>query len=101
MLATGFPPDSARWVEWQLVKLPGLDRVHGFWIRTDVMMDTETYNMVLRPSHNGTGKLAIVPALPGCVSVGSTKEEALQLIDTIREARKTLPTHYRVPVSKS
>ncbi len=66
------------------------------------MMDIETYNVLLRPSCNGTETLAFVPALPGCVSVGSTKEEALQLmIDTIRETKKPLPTPYRVAVSKS
>ena len=73
------------------------------------MMDRETYDVVLEPSSDSTEIWAFVPALPGCVSVGSTKEEALQnvsqalqlMIDTLRETKKTLPSHYRVAVSKS
>ena len=38
--------------------------------------------VVLEPSDEG-GYTAIVPALPGCISEGETKEEALQ---NIREA---------------
>ena len=72
-------------------------------------MGIETYDVVLDPSSDGTEIWAFIPALPGCVSVGSTKEEALQnvsqalqlMLDTIRETKKTLPTHYRVVVSKS
>ncbi len=38
--------------------------------------------VVLEPSNEG-GYTAIVPALPGCISEGNTKEEALK---NIREA---------------
>ena len=71
-------------------------------------MDIETYDVVLEPSGDGTEIWAFIPALPGCVSVGATQEEALQnvsqalqlMLDTIRETKKTLPSHYRVAVSK-
>jgi predicted RNase H-like HicB family nuclease len=39
-------------------------------------------NVVLEPSEEG-GYTAIVPALPGCISEGDTREEAL---DNIQEA---------------
>jgi predicted RNase H-like HicB family nuclease len=40
------------------------------------------FKVVLQPSEDG-GFTAIVPALPGCISEGDTKEEALR---NIREA---------------
>ena len=39
-------------------------------------------NVVLEPSDDG-GFTAIVPALPGCISEGNTREEA---VENIREA---------------
>jgi predicted RNase H-like HicB family nuclease len=39
-------------------------------------------NVILEPSEEG-GYTVVVPSLPGCISEGDTKEEALQ---SIREA---------------
>ncbi|MBW2122116.1 MAG: type II toxin-antitoxin system HicB family antitoxin [Deltaproteobacteria bacterium] len=38
------------------------------------------FKMILEPSDEG-GYTAIVPALPGCISEGNTKEEALKNIE--------------------
>ncbi len=35
------------------------------------------YTVVLEPDEEGQGYTVIVPALPGCISQGRTKEEAL------------------------
>lgn len=35
------------------------------------------YTVVLHPWEEGQGYTVIVPALPGCISQGATKEEAL------------------------
>jgi len=42
------------------------------------MTDTPRYPVVLEPSATGFG--VYVPDLPGCVSVGETREEALEMI---------------------
>jgi len=42
------------------------------------MADTPRYPVVLEPSATGFG--VYVPDLPGCVSVGETREEALEMI---------------------
>ena len=63
--------------------------------------------VVLYPDHEDGGWVAEVPSLPGCVSDGATREEALSnvreaidlWIDAAREAGMTVPPeHFDVQV---
>jgi antitoxin HicB len=36
------------------------------------------YTIVLDPTENGEGYTVLVPALPGCVTQGRTREEAIE-----------------------
>ena len=36
------------------------------------------YTIILEPDENGNGYTILVPALPGCTTQGSTKEEAIE-----------------------
>jgi len=57
------------------------------------------YTVVLEPDDEGSGYTALVPALPGCVTEGATKEEALTnareailgFIEGLREAGEPVP----------
>ena len=73
------------------------------------MTDAPRYPVVLEPSATGFG--VYVPDLPGCVSVGETREEALAMIaeaiafhlEGMREDGLDIPAAGTVvePISKS
>jgi len=57
------------------------------------------YTVVLEPDDKGRGYTVLVPALPGCVTEGSTREEALTnareailgFIEGLRKAGEPVP----------
>ena len=63
------------------------------------------YSVVLEPDDEGRGYTVRVPALPGCVTEGATKEEALAnareailgFIEALRKAGEPVPEE-REPV---
>jgi len=36
------------------------------------------YTIILEPDEEGTGFTVLVPALPGCITQGATREEAIE-----------------------
>ena len=48
------------------------------WCKFDVMHKVRTYRVVLRKEPEGV-YTALVPSLPGCITWGSTIEEAMEM----------------------
>ena len=63
------------------------------------------YTIILQPWDDGRGYTVIVPSLPGCITQGSTKEEALVNareaimchIEGLRKAGESIPSEEITP----
>lgn len=61
------------------------------------------YTVILDPDEEGRGYTVLVPALPGCITQGRTKEEALErakevitlYIESLRAAGEPVPIERR------
>ncbi len=61
------------------------------------------YTVILDPDEEGRGYTVLIPALPGCITQGRTKEEALErakeaialYIESLRAAGEAVPVERR------
>ena len=63
----------------------------------------QEYTVILEPDEEGNGYTVLVPALPGCITQGTTKEEALErakeaitlYIETLKADGEPVPVETR------